>query len=307
MSVNIPTHYVQQYSTNLQLLLQQKGSKLRDAVMVGTGYVGKAAAPVDQVGAITAQRVTGRFEPISRTDAPTDRRWVYPNDYDLAQQIDNFDKLRLLTDPQSTYVTNSVYAMGRAMDDEIITAYFGDAKTGENGGTTTTFGSTLTSAGGQNVSVGVGGAASGLNVAKLREGKKRLMANEVDLDSDPLMCPTTAIQHDNLLNEVQVVSGDFGWKDTPVLKEGKLDRFLGINFMHCERLTTGTDDAAGTSRAIPLYAKSGMHLAVWGDIQNSITQREDLRSRPFQVYSIGTFGATRLEEKKVVRIWCRES
>lgn len=306
MSVNIPVHYVQQYSTNLQLLLQQRGSKLRDTVTVGS-YIGKQASPVDQVAAITAQKVIGRFNPMGRVDAALDRRWVFPNDYDLPQLIDTFDKLRLLTDPQSTYAVNAMYAMGRAMDDEIITAYFGTAKTGENGGTSTTFGTTLTTAGGQNVGVGVGGATSGLNVAKLREAKRRLMANEVDVESDPLVCVVTATQHDNLLNEVQVVSADFGWKDAPVLKEGKLERFLGINFKHCERITTGTDDAAGTSRQVPLYAKSGMHLGIWNDIQNSIDQRKDLQGLPYQLYSMGTFGATRLEEKKIVRVWCRES
>lgn len=306
MSINIPTHYVQQYSTNLQLLLQQRGSKLRDTVTVGT-YVGKQASPVDQVGAITAQPVVGRFQPMGRVDAALDRRWVFPTDYDLPQLIDNFDKLRLLTDPQSTYATNGMYAMGRAMDDVIIGSYFADAKTGENGGTTTSFGTGLTTAAGRNVGVGVGGAASGLNVAKLREGKKSLMASEVDIDNDPLICVVTATQHDNLLNEVQIVSGDFGWKDAPVLKEGKLERFLGINFKHCERLTTGTDDAAGTSRQVPLYAKSGMHLGIWNDIQNSVDQRNDLQGKPWQLYSIGTFGGTRLEEAKVRRIWCRES
>lgn len=305
MSVNIPAHYVQQYSTNLQLLLQQRGSKLRDTVTIGS-YVGKQASPVDQVGAITAQRVVGRFEPMGRVDAPLDRRWVFPVDYDLPQLIDNFDKLRLLTDPQSTYAINGMYAMGRAQDDEIIAAYFGDAKTGENGGTTVSFGTTLTTAGGQNVSVNTGGAASGLNVAKLREAKKRLMANEVDIDSDPLICVVTATQHDNLLGDIQVVSGEFGWKDQPVLKEGKLERFLGINFKHCERLQTGTDDASGTSRMIPIYAKSGMHLGIWDEIHNSVGQREDLRGKPWQLYTVGTFGGTRLEEKKVTRVWCRE-
>ena len=51
MSVNIPTHYVQQYSTNVQLLLQQKGSRLRQAVMSGQ-HVGKQASPVDQFGKV---------------------------------------------------------------------------------------------------------------------------------------------------------------------------------------------------------------------------------------------------------------
>lgn len=304
MSINLPNHYVSQFSTNVELLLQQRGSKLRDTVTHGS-YVGKAASPVDQFAAVAAQRVTTRFAAMPRVDAANDRRWVYPVDYDLPQLIDKFDKLRLLTDPESTYVQNSTYAMGRAMDDEIIGAYFADAKTGETGATTTSFGTVTTATTGYNVSVDVGGAASGLNVAKLREGKRSLMASEVDLDNDPLICVVKATQHDNLLGEVQVVSADFGWKDMPVLKEGRLDRFLGINFKHCERLTTGTDDQSGTSTQVPLYARSGMHLGVWDEISHAVTQREDLRGRPWQCYSNGTFGATRLEEAKVRRVWCR--
>jgi hypothetical protein len=306
MSVNIPQHYVVQFATNIQLLLQQKGSKLRDTVTIGS-YTGKQASPVDQVAAINAQKVTGRFNPMARVDAAVDRRWVFPQDYDLPQLIDTFDKLRLLLDPTSSFVTNATYAMGRAMDDEIIGAYFGTAQVGEQGGTARTFGTALTTAGGQNVGVNVGGTTSGLNVAKLREAKKRLMQNEVDIDNDPLICVVTATQHDNLLNEIQVISADFNRQETPVLKEGKLERFLGINFVQCERLTTGTDDQSGTSRAIPLYAKSGMHLGMWNDIQNDIRQRPDLQGLPYQTYTWGTFGATRLEEPKIVRVWCRES
>jgi len=132
------------------------------------------------------------------------------------------------------------------------------------------------------------------------------MQNEVDLDFDPIVCLVTSIQHDNLLNEIQIVSGDFNRGEKPVLVEGKVERFLGINFKHSERLITGTDDAAGTSRAVPMWAKSGMHLGIWEDIKNSVSQRHDIQGEPFQLYSLGTFGATRVEEKKVIRVWSRE-
>lgn len=297
MSVNLPSHYVVQYANNIQLLLQQKGSKLRNLIMSGS-YVGKQASPVDQIGAISAQKVTTRFGPMGRVDAPVDRRWVFPVDYDLPQLIDHFDKLRLLLDPSSSYVQNAMYAMGRAMDDEIIDAFFADAKTGETGATTTAF-ATAT----QTVGVSTGGTTSNLNVAKLRAAKKILMANEVDLDSDPLTCVITADEHDALLNEIQVISTDFNSR--PVLVDGKIQQFLGINFVHCERLKTGTDDAAGTSTMVPLFAKSGMHVGMWEDIRTDITQRKDLQGLPWQAYCYGTFGATRLEEKKIVRIWCR--
>src|ERR1700692_1128366 len=99
----IPLLYVEQFSSNIQLKLQQMGSRLRNACMSGT-HVGSQASPVDQFGAIVANRVTGRYAPMPRTDAPTDRRWVFPQDYDLNQLIDSFDKLRLLIDPMGSYV-----------------------------------------------------------------------------------------------------------------------------------------------------------------------------------------------------------
>ncbi|MBM4071986.1 MAG: hypothetical protein FJ271_24130 [Planctomycetes bacterium] len=304
MSINIPTYYVQQYATNIQLLLQQMGSKLRDRVTVGS-YVGKAASPVEQIGTVAMQPVTSRFAPMGRVDAPLDRRWVYPSDFDLPQLIDQFDKLRLLIDPASSYVQSAVYAAGRQMDDLIITSFFGDAKTGETGGTTTSFGTTLTTSSGRNVGVAHGAAAAtGLTVAKLREAKKRLMASFVDIDSDPISAVVTAAQHDNLLSEAQVISTDFN--ERPVLVDGKVTRFLGIDIVHCERLVTGTDDAAGTSRAIPVFARSGMHLALWNDLTTDITQRKDLQGLPYQAYVYMTAGATRLEENKVVRVWSRE-
>lgn len=296
MSDAISTHYVQQYGSTIALLLQQKGSKLRQHVMTGS-YKGKAASVVEQFAAVTAQRRNTRLEPVTFNGGDTDRRWVYPNDYDWYDAIDNLDKLRMIIDPQSAYVQQGMYAMGRAMDDEIISAFFGTAKTGENGGTSKAWASYTST---QQVAVTVGGAGSGLNVAKLREAKRILMENEVDLESDPIIAVITAEQHDDLLNEVQVVSTDFN--NRPVLVDGKIQQFLGIQFVHCERL--GVDGSS--YRRVPIYAKSGMHLGIWEDIKGDVTPRPDLRGKPIQVGCMGTFGATRLEEKKIVEVLCAE-
>lgn len=297
MSINLKDQFAQQFSTNVALLLQQKGSRLRGAVMEGSHF-GEQASPVDQIGSVTAQLVDSRFAPMNRVDAPTDRRWVFPNDYDLPQLADKFDQLRLVTDPKSVYVTNAMYALGRAMDDEVISAFFGTAKTGKSAASSTSFLTANVVSASQGAS-----AATGLTVAKLREAKRILMANEVDLENDPVYCVVKAKQHDNLLAEAQVISLDFNEK--PVLVTGMVTQFLGINIIRCERLTSGTDDLAGTSDAIPIFAKSGMHLGIWGDLSASISQRNDLRGEPWQAYVKGTFGATRLEEKKIVKVWCR--
>ncbi len=297
MASNIPLFYVSQFSSNLQLKLQQQGSRLRSAVMTGT-HVGSQASPVDQFGAIVANKVTGRYNPMGRVDAPTDRRWVFPQDYDLPQLLDSFDKLRLLTDPMSSYVTNATYAMGRAQDQEIISGIFDTNFTGNNGSTSTTLPST------QVVGVNQGAAsATNLTVAKLRAAKKIFLANNLDLDSEELYCAINAANHDSLLAEAQVISGDFN--DNLVLVEGRVRRFLGINFINTELIPTGTDDQSGTSTAVPMWAKSGVYMGMWNEMQTDVSQRKDLQGLPYQAYVMGTFGATRLEETKVVKIWAR--
>lgn len=298
MADNIPAFYVQQFSTNVQLLLQQKGSRLRSAVMSGT-HVGSQASPVDQIYPVTANKVVSRFADMPRVDALLTRRWAFPVDYDLNQLIDSFDKLRLLTDPSSHYVTNAMFALGRAMDSEIINAFFGSASTGVEGNTPITFPS------GNQISVQQGAASpSGMSVAKLRAAKKILMQNEVDLASDPLYCAITSKQHDDLLAEVQVIDADYnGGK--PVLEEGMISRFLGINFIHTELLNTGTDDQSGTSTLVPIWAKSGMYLGLWNDLQTDLSQRKDLQGLPWQAYAKGTFGGARLDEKRVIQVYCR--
>lgn len=295
MSDKIPTHYAQQYASTLQLLLQQKGSRLAETVTPFPVTGAKAAVPVDQIGKVEATKRTTRYPSLVPADTPTDRPWVYPSDYDWNDLIDSIDKLRTLSDPQSSYAQNGTYAMGRAKDREIISAYFGDRKTGEAGGTTTSFPAA------NQVAVNHGASGNvGLTVAKMREAKRLLMSYEVDLETDPLTIAVTSKQHDNLLAEIQVISMDFN--ERPVITEGKVTRFLGFNLKHTELL--GTDGSS--YRRIPAYAKSGMVLAMWNDISTDISIRKDLAGHPVQVYVYGTFGATRLEENKVIEIKCAE-
>jgi hypothetical protein len=243
---------------------------------------------------------------MQRVDAPTDRRWVYPSDYDLPQLFDNFDKLRLLIDPKGKFVKNAHNAANRQYDDLIIAALGGTAQTGVTGQ------NSIVLPAGEIVSVQQGAASpTGLTVAKLRQAKLILEQNEAfsDEEGDPgdptsgLVCVAGARQLDNLMAEAQVVSRDFN--DSPVLEEGRVRRFLGITFVRSERLSTGTDDQAGTSTKVFVWQKEGMHLGVWNDISTNISQRHDLQSEPWQAYVYMTAGATRLEEKRVTQIWAR--
>jgi len=289
MSFEVTTAFVQQYSTNVSLLLQQRGSKLRDSVSVGS-YTGKAAKAVEQIGSVTAQPRTSRHADTPLISTPHDARWVFPTDYEWADLVDDQDKLRMLIDPTNPYAINGSYALGRAMDSLIISAALGTAKTGENGTTNTSFDTA-----GQQIAVG----GTGLTIEKLRTAKKILLENEVDVDMDPLYIAVTAKQLDDLLGTTQVTSADYN--TVKALVQGQVDTFMGFKFIHTELL--GVDGSS--NRRVIAWAKSGLHLGMWNDINAKISQRDD-KSYATQVYVKGTFGATRTEEGKVVEILCDE-
>jgi hypothetical protein len=306
MSANLVNLRTIQFSDKFSLLSQQYGSRLQGMVGQGT-YTGKQASPVNQVAPTAAVPVTERFTPIDRQDATFDRRWVFPQPYEHAQLVDKFDELQMLGDPKPSLVMNAANAMGRAKDDVILGAFFATAKTGELAATSTSWATTLTTSSGQNVAVAHGAsAATNLTVVKLREVVKTFLANNVDLDREQITGCLNAKAHDSLLGEIQVTSLDYQTK--PVLEEGRIRRFMGINFVLTEEVTTicaGTDDASGSSVGLPFWVNSGMHLGVWSDQTTNITQRTDLKLQPWQIYMDMMIGATRIEEKKVVRVWAR--
>jgi hypothetical protein len=318
MSVNISTAFVQQYATNIAMLLQQQGSRLRGSVQEN-GFVGKAASVVEQFGSVSPVRNQSRHSDTPLISTPQDKRWIYPNDYDWADLIDQQDRLRMLIDPSGPYTQAGVMSMGRAIDDEIIAGFLGSNNSGENG--TTAVGTLYAyNSNSQSVAATTGGsAACGLNIAKLRAAKKLLLQAEVDVDNDPLYIAISAQQNDNLLNEAQAISLDYNTK--PVLVDGKISSFMGFNFIHSERIpgaanfntsinsaiTSSDADGsyvAGSRWILPCWAKSGVALGIWNDISASVDRRPDKRNS-WQVYVTGTFGATRLEEKRCVLINCK--
>lgn len=295
MSQSVTTHFVQQYTTNVQLLSQQKGSRLRNSVTMGQ-YKGKQGVPVDQFAPTVASKRTTRYPSLTPVEQTTDRRWVFPADYDWNDLIDSIDKLRMLIDPQSAYVQNGTAAMNRAMDDEIIASFFGTAKTGADGSTSTTFPAS------QQISASEGAsAATGLNVEKLKAGIQLLLSNEAwdPSSGDRITCVISAKQNRNLMDEIQVINADYNGEKA-VVNDGFVNSWGKVDFIHSERLPTN-----GSSQTrCPMYVKSGMHLGMWQDLSADISQRKDLAGLPYQVYLYGTFGGTRLEEKKVVELPC---
>ena len=288
MSSQVTTAFVQQYSSNVQLLSQQKGSLLRNAVRVES-QVGKNAF-YDQVGSATAQKRLSRHADTPQLDTPHARRRVSLVDYEYADLIDDQDKVRTLIDPTSPYSQATAFAMGRAIDDEIISAAFGTAYTGETGSTSTTFPA------GQVVSVG--SPVAGLSIAKLVEAKQLL--DEANVDTTlPRYVAVAPEQLADLLNITTVTSSDYN--TVKALVQGEIDTFLGFKFIVSTRLSS----ESGTNRRVIAWAEDGLLLSIGKDITAKIDERAD-KVYATQVYYAMSIGATRMEEEKVVEIKCRE-
>src|SRR5476651_2839867 len=89
-----------QFTSKLELLLQQKVSKLR-GLIDSAMYVGKMASPVNQIGVLEFKQPSGRYSPITPQVPQYTRRWIFPNDRDLAVLVDTFDELRTIVDPKA--------------------------------------------------------------------------------------------------------------------------------------------------------------------------------------------------------------
>jgi hypothetical protein len=294
MSNQITTAFVQQYSSNVQMLSQQMGSLLRGVVDVES-VVGKNAF-FDQVGKTTAQLRTSRHADTPQLDTPHSRRRVSLADYEWADLIDNADKVRLLIDPTSSYAKAAAAAMGRAMDDVVIAALGGTSYTGETGSTSVPLPS-----GQKPYSASQGNdAAGGLSITKLLEAKKILDLADVD-PSLPRFFICGPRQISNLLGTTQITSSDFN--TVKALAQGQIDSFLGFKFIVSNRLpfdATYTDD-----RLCYAFTSDAIKLAVGQDVLARIDERAD-KSYSTQVYYAMSIGATRMEEEKVVEIACDE-
>ena len=287
MSSQITTAFVQQYSANVQMLSQQKGSLLRGSVDVES-IVGKNAF-FDQVGVATAVKRTTRHNDTPQIDTPHSRRRVSLVDYEYADLIDNQDKIRTLIDPTSSYAQAAAFALGRAQDDEIIAAASGTAFTGETGSTSTALpaGQQITESG-----------TDGLTIAKLRNAKEIMDSASVD-PSIPRYIVVGPKQISDLLGTTQITSSDFN--TVKALANGEVNTFLGFNFIVSNRLSI-----ASSKRLCLAYAMDGIKMAVGQDLMTRIDERAD-KGYSTQIYVCQSIGATRMEESKVVTIQSREA
>lgn len=307
----VPNHFTTQFDTNWRMLVGQRESRIRNMVMLETGCSGEAKT-FNQVGDINSINTTGtRYQQIPLRDLPTAKRWIRPNMFSTPTSEDKWDEKGLLPTiaPRGKHTMAHARAYGRDLDDVIIDAIGGTAYTGATGVTATVLPST------QKIAkdyVHTGSATdSNLTVHKIVGSLKVLADNDAidddELDSEQelfgLMTPTMEAYLRSLVtsgSNVGLFSKDYA---PPVLDErGRIKRFLGINWKVSTR--PGLKDADTTIQYAYVWTKSGVQVGIWEDMSTTIDRLPQVNNAVLFL-SQYSFGATRLEEKKVVQIACK--
>lgn len=291
MAVTLPVSFVSQYNKNLQMLCQQKGSKLRGLVSVE--QVKGECAYFEQIGAVEATEAAARNgggytyhteTPI--TDTPYSRRRLDMSTFRLADLIENDDRVKLLIDPTNPTAQTFANALGRAIDMKLLKMAVGTAKAGHDGSTEVEFpaGQIIDSAG-----------ASVFNVDKLIEVKT--LMDVKDVPEEDRYFAVSAADLKNLLKDQKATSVDYA--AVRALVQGQIDTFMGFKFVRIsDKVWTAAGIAANTAVA---FHREGLKLGIGQDIITHIDQRPD-RNYATQVYSEINFGACRMDEDKVVKV-----
>ena len=287
MTVTIDSSFVNQYSGNIHLLLEQRTSKTRGIFREEEKRGEKHF--FDRLGKFTASKITSRLEPTILQDASHSRRMCTVDTYQSSTSLDSVDKLKLLIDPSSEYSQEVAASLARVFDDVVIDALIGTASTGKDGSGTQALPS------GQKIAHG----SAGLTAAKIDSALELLQAAEVDLDMTQvfMLLPPSAMTDLIQDSGSKLTSFDFQG-DKFFLKDGKGLAYRGVKFIVSNMIPAIT--AGSVYRAI-LFTDKAVKIAIGRQLDVKAAERPDLNFA-LQISSYMAVGAVRMEDEQVVEI-----
>lgn len=272
--------YAQSYAQNIMQLAQQKYSKLLPTVYLKDNVRGKTFFQ-DQIGQWSMEVKGSRNTQTPNNDPVLARRMGIMIDYHDARLLDRGDELKAISDPRSAYTIAAAQALGRKIDEVVITAALATAYSGETGATSVTNGNLILA------------TAGSMTLARIVAVKAALDAKDVEMEDRYMVMTPAAL--DNLLNQTAATSSDYA--AVKALVRGEIDSWMGFKWIMSTRLA-----AVSSSTLIALaYQKYGLCMAMAAEPMVRTDERTDL-SYSWQVYYELNVGAVRLEEDRVVII-----
>jgi hypothetical protein len=203
-------------------------------------------------------------------------------DYIAAEYSDIFQQSHINFDERRELVEVVSKSIARRLDQLCIDAMVGNASS--------------------TIATSVGGAASNMNIEKLRATANAMNTNNVPAEGRYLLMH--ASQLDSLLGDQEVTSSDFN--TVKALVRGEVSSFMGFNF-----ITMGNRDEGGIPKAAPpirtcfAWHKDSMGYA------ESMAQRTEVSYIPektsFLVSSMFSAAAVAIDSEGIIQVNCTES
>ena len=228
MSMSISNSFIAQYVADVHEAYQQRGSKLRGTVRLKTGVQGATAVFQKNGKGAAGKKTRHGNVPLMNVSHSTVTATL--EDWYGADYVDHLDELKTNTDERLVVANAGAYALGRKVDELIVTRL-------------------------DTASTVVAEASSGLTKGKILEAFATLNGKDVPDDGNRFAV-VGAHQWNELLNINEFKSADFAGDKYPWLKGTESRTWLGITWM----FHTGLPLVAGTRKCF-LYHRSALGLA----------------------------------------------
>lgn len=277
MAQNVTTAFVTLFESEVKQAYQAE-SLLRGTCRTRTGVQGNTVKfPKIGKGVATVRVPQTDVTPLNVTYSQVTATM---SDFIAAEYSDIFHQSHINFDERRELVEVVSKSIARRMDQIIIDALNAAASP-------------------STVATSIGGAASNMNIEKLRATAKAL--NEKNVPSEGRYLLMHASQLDALLGETEVTSSDFA--SVRALVRGEVSSFMGF-----EILTMGDRDEGGvpkpSTRSCFAWHKDALGYA------ESMAQKSEVNYVPektsFLVSSMFSAGAVAIDDEGIVKISCTE-
>jgi hypothetical protein len=276
MASTISASFVQQWNEEVHVLFQQKPSKLRDTVTTINGVVG-SVYNFPRIAAITAN-TKPRNGNLTGIDPTIDSVAMTLTDSYATIYLDKLDEVKTNANLRQSFQIETVAAINRAMDSQIITAL----ATASNTIATTT---------------------GGFTFQKLQDALQYMNASEVDPDDRFLVIGAKQISEalgiQNLTNSQYLA--------VEAILHAGIGNAMGFNFRMSTLLPntggTGAHTSGSTTKCFA-YSKKAVGMAIGQDVTTQVDWIPQMQST--QVVTSMSVGAGKIDDLGLVNIPCVE-
>lgn len=294
MSFTIDRAHVEQFSRDVLTIAQQKGSKLR-RTLFEEPVTGKSAN-FERIGSVEMVERTGRHVDTPLISTPHSRRRLDIKDWEIADLVDESDRLKVIISPSSDYARVFGFAAGRKIDQQILARLNGTALDGDGVSVAFDAGNV------PSIDNVASGAVQALLLSDITELRTEMQENDVDEDEEfHLVVDAAAIRQ--LLGQTgtagmvpHIASADYSAMLN--LQRGVIREYAGWIW---HTVSPGVMPKSGTDRFVMGYTRMGGKIGMQKDPTVRIDERPD-KSYSTQVYISTNFGVVRLDEARVGRI-----